>query len=212
MSPLDLGPELDIILGWDWLSSHDLHFLYPQGSVSGAGPQGSPLSAPLRPTAPAPVQASVLIGHGEFRRMLRRVVQDGPDSDPPDGARAGAARLHTPPPGHHGGMSKPLDPLGTAELAAADSHRQRLRARRRAGLAPPPRLALGSWGAAELRRPEKLPDDGSGPSHLRPEPALRAYDGCQRDCNIGRPHAARRRGTSPPGGVREQESHGSRAS
>ncbi len=31
MSPLDLGPELDIILGWDWLSSHNLCFLYPQG-------------------------------------------------------------------------------------------------------------------------------------------------------------------------------------
>ncbi len=114
MLPLDLGPELDIILGWDWLASHDLRFLYPQGCVSGAGPQGS-LSVPLRRTAPAPVQASVLIGHGEFRRMFRRVVPRGPE--PPDGAEAGVARLDVLPPGRHGGMSKPLVPLGTAELA-----------------------------------------------------------------------------------------------
>ena len=77
MTPLNLGPEIDIILGWDWLSSHDLRFLYPQGCVTGVGPQGG-LAVPLRPTAPAPVQSSVLIGHGEFRRMLRRVVPSGP--------------------------------------------------------------------------------------------------------------------------------------
>ena len=73
MTPLDLGPELGIILGRDWLSSHDLRFLYPQGRVSGEGLQGS-LPVPLRPTAPAPVHASLLIGHCEFRSMLRRVV------------------------------------------------------------------------------------------------------------------------------------------
>ncbi len=48
MSPLDLGPELDIILGWDWLSSHDFRFLYPQGCMVGGGAQGS-LSAPYAP-------------------------------------------------------------------------------------------------------------------------------------------------------------------
>jgi hypothetical protein len=68
--------------------------------------------------------------------MLRRVVPTGPA--PPDGARAGAARLDVPLPGRHGGMSKPLDPLGTAELAEADRQRQLRWARRRAGLAPPP--------------------------------------------------------------------------
>jgi len=36
MSPLDLGSGLDIILGWDWISSHDLRFLYPQGIITGA--------------------------------------------------------------------------------------------------------------------------------------------------------------------------------
>ena len=130
MSPLDLGPELDIILGWDWLSSHDLRFLYPQGCVSGGGPQG-PLSVPLRPTVPAASQASVLIGHGEFRRMLRRVVPAG--VPPPDPAPAEAARLAALPPSRHGGMSKPLDPLGTAELAEADRQRQLRRTQRRSG-------------------------------------------------------------------------------
>ena len=137
MSPLDLGPELDIILGWDWLSSHDLRFLYPQGCVSGGGPQG-PLSVPLRPTVRAASQASVLIGHGEFRRMLRRVVPAG--VPPPDPAPAEAARLAALPPSRHGGMSKPLDPLGTAELAEADRQRQLRRTQRRSGRAPPPQL------------------------------------------------------------------------
>jgi hypothetical protein len=137
MSPLDLGPELDIILGWDWLSSHDLRFLYPQGCVSGGGPQGA-LSAPLRPTALAPPQASVLIGHCEFRRMLRRVVPAG--VPPPCAAPAAAARLTEIPPSRHGGMSKPLDPLGAAELAEADRQRQRRRALRRTGLTAPPPL------------------------------------------------------------------------
>ena len=78
MSPLDLGPELDIILGWDWISSHDLRFLYPQGGVVGGGPQG-PISAPLRPSSgPPATSAAVLIGHGEFRRMLWRMLPAAP--------------------------------------------------------------------------------------------------------------------------------------
>ncbi len=67
MTPLDLRPDLDVIQGWDWLSSHDLGFLYSQAFVSCAGPQGS-LSVLPRPTTPAPVHASVLIGHGKIRR------------------------------------------------------------------------------------------------------------------------------------------------
>ena len=151
MSPLDLGPELDIILGWDWISSHDLRFLYPQGRVSGGGLQGY-YSAPLRPAAPLPAQASVLIGRGEFRSMLRRVVSAGPP--PPGRAPAGAARLEVPLQGLHGGMLKPFNPLGTAELAAADRQCQLRRARRRAGIATPPPLQLFSDGT-------ELLDDGT---------------------------------------------------
>jgi hypothetical protein len=40
MSPLDLAPGLDSILGWDWIASHDLHFLYPHGAVAGRSPAG----------------------------------------------------------------------------------------------------------------------------------------------------------------------------
>ena len=40
MSPMDLGPGLDIILGWDWIARHDLCFLHPQGEAVGAGPGG----------------------------------------------------------------------------------------------------------------------------------------------------------------------------
>ena len=46
MSPLDLGPDLDIILGWDWIAGHDLNFLHPRGAVTGLGP-GGPLSTTL---------------------------------------------------------------------------------------------------------------------------------------------------------------------
>ena len=92
MSPLDLGPELDIILGWDWISSHDLRFLYPQGGVGGGGRHGS-ISAPLRPSAGLPAtRAAVLIGHGEFRcgpgrtRRLPRAPSSGCPPRCPTGA------------------------------------------------------------------------------------------------------------------------------
>jgi len=143
MSPLALGPELDIILGWDWISSHDLRFLHPRGTVTGAGPQG-PVSAPLLPSTSPAAQASVLIGHGEFRRMLRRVV---PQAEPPVGPPAVTASLTALPPGRHGGMSKPLEPLGAAELAAEAAQRQLRWARRRT---PPPRLPRFADGT-ELR-------------------------------------------------------------
>ena len=85
MSPLDLGPELNIILGWDWISSHDLRFLYPQGGVVGGGPHDL-VSAPLRPSSgPPATRAAVLIGHGEIRRMLRLMVPPRPptSTNPP---------------------------------------------------------------------------------------------------------------------------------
>ena len=141
MSPLDLSPGLDIILGWDWISSHDLQFLYPQGTVSGTGFSG-PLSLPLRCRAPStPSSASVLIGHGEFRRMLRRLVPAG------NATAAAAAVVAEDPPARHGGMSKPLAPLGAAELAAAANARRARALRRRFGsdvaALPAPRFADG---------------------------------------------------------------------
>jgi len=74
MSPLELDTTLDIILGWDWISSHDLQFLYPEGTVTGSGAAGT-LAAPLLNVAsPDPDQTRVLVSHGEMRRMLRRVI------------------------------------------------------------------------------------------------------------------------------------------
>ena len=74
MSPLELDTTLDIILGWDWISSHDLQFLYPEGTVTGSGATGT-LAAPLLNVAsPNPDQTRVLVSHGEMRRMLRRVI------------------------------------------------------------------------------------------------------------------------------------------
>ena len=33
VSPMDLDVGADLILGWDWISSHDLHHLYADGQV-----------------------------------------------------------------------------------------------------------------------------------------------------------------------------------
>ena len=138
MSPLDLGPGIDIILGWDWISSHDLQFLYPTGAIAGGGPQG-PVSATLQPlTHPGTPLAQVLIGHGEFRRMLRRVVPSGLSDATVCTTAAAAPEATSPLPARHGGMSKPLEPLGTAELAAAAHNRQARSARRLGGVLPPP--------------------------------------------------------------------------
>ncbi len=113
MSPLDLGPGLDIILGWDWISSHDLRFLYPAGAVAGASSSG-PLTAPLQPTPPAgsaQAQTLAFIGHCEFRRMLRRLLlvdsASAPAPTPPS----------VPPLRGHSGLSKPVEPLGAVEVA-----------------------------------------------------------------------------------------------
>ena len=142
MSPLDLGPGLDIILGWDWISSHDLRFLYPIGTVADSGQTGV-LGASLQPASlPASTAAQTLISHGELRRMLRQLVatDDSATTEHPPPASP-------PPPTHHSGLSKPSEPLGAAEVArldaAAQARRDRWR-RRRCGPDPPPaRFASG---------------------------------------------------------------------
>ena len=141
MSPLALGPGLDLILGWDWIVGHDLGFLYPRGVVTGAGPGGA-LSAALTgsaPGTPGAASAQVLISHGEMRRMLRKLA---PKHD--HGATAAALQAAAPvadpppPPAGHGGMSKPLEPLGAEVLAEEARQRLLRRMGRRRGLAPPP--------------------------------------------------------------------------
>ncbi len=92
MSPLALGPGLDINLGWDWISSHDLRFLYHQGAVRGSRLFDA-LATPLQTTGSA--LAQTLIGHGEFRRMLRRVVPAAPPAATTPTANPFAAATHT---------------------------------------------------------------------------------------------------------------------
>jgi hypothetical protein len=133
---------LDIILGWNWIFSHDLRFLCPNGTLAGSG-QTCELGASLQPASlPASTAAQTLISHGRLRRMLRRVVttDDSATTEHPPLAS-------TPPPRQHSGLSRPLEPLGAAEVArldaAAHARRARLR-RRRCGPDPPPaRFASG---------------------------------------------------------------------
>jgi hypothetical protein len=33
ISPMDMDVDADLILGWDWISSHDLRHLFQEGSV-----------------------------------------------------------------------------------------------------------------------------------------------------------------------------------
>jgi hypothetical protein len=68
----------DMILGWDWISSHDLRHLYADGQVnlrSGAALlQLDLLPASARPAA----RLLPVIAHGEFRRILRQIVREVP--------------------------------------------------------------------------------------------------------------------------------------
>lgn len=64
MSPLDLGPELDIILGWDWLSS--LRFLYPPALPLPTRPRGRH-RAPKRTLGPPPSHHLSLGAHRPWR-------------------------------------------------------------------------------------------------------------------------------------------------
>jgi hypothetical protein len=91
----------------------------------------NPFSQPLL----HPHAASMLLGHCEFSSMLQRVVPVA--VQPPCAAPAEAARLAALLPSR-GGMSKPLDPLGTVELAVKLSALHS--ALRRASLAPTPPL------------------------------------------------------------------------
>ena len=158
MSPMALGAGVDVILGWDWIAGHDLRFLYPQGAVTGSGP-GGPLSMWLDARRPPPAgrpgptpTADVLMSKGTLRRMLRQVVPSPTPAPPADPAEAHACRLDAAaslsPPARHGGMSKPLEALGAAELAEAARSRQLRRQQRRTGvdlgpLPVPPRFADG---------------------------------------------------------------------
>ena len=115
---LHVGTEL--ILGRDWISSHKLEQLYPDGPAQVTSGSGQ-VSLDLHRKRPrdADTGLGVLIDHSEFRRMLRQVV---PSESP---IRVAATS--------NSGWSKPLQ-ADHAELAALEATaRQRGRIRRGLG-------------------------------------------------------------------------------
>jgi hypothetical protein len=73
--PMDMDVGDDLILGWDWISSHDLQHLYRAGHVDLRSGQEQLQLALLPASArPAPATLSTVIGHGELRRLLRQIV------------------------------------------------------------------------------------------------------------------------------------------
>ena len=140
ISPMDMDVGDDLILGWDWISSHDLRNLFHAGQVDlRSGLEQLQLDLlPANARLP-PANISTVIGHGEFRRLLRQILRDDP-------AQSGRA---TPPAGGTTGLPARLGTLGTgstspgwsrpaqvdhAELAALEAaERQAARERRRHG-------------------------------------------------------------------------------
>jgi hypothetical protein len=86
---MDMDVGADLIFGWDWISSHDLQHLYAAGQVRlQSGParlQLDLLPADARPAA----RTLTVMGHGEFRRLLRQLAPAHPE---------GAASPPPPPP------------------------------------------------------------------------------------------------------------------
>ena len=129
MMPMDLHSGTALVLGWDWISSHDLTHLYQQGMVQ-ATTGAAQWQAELLPAATRLQRAAdlgVLIGHAEFKRMLRQTVrEEGSDtSQPPP--------LSSLPVLTTSGWSKPLLD-DHAELAALEAETcRRARIRRRLG-------------------------------------------------------------------------------
>ena len=148
---MDMDVGDDLILGWDWISSHDLGHLFQTGKVDlRSGP--AQLQLDLLPAAARPPRASLatVIGHGELRRLLRQVDRGEPTEDT-------APPLVAPPvlsATHSSGWSRPVQ-ADHAELAALEAaERQAARARRRHGGPngrPPPHCGRCVGGVEILR-------------------------------------------------------------
>jgi len=140
ISPMDMDVGDDLILGWDWISSHDLHHLFQAGQVGlRSGP--AQLQLALLPSAARPPTAtlSTVIGHGELRRLLRQIVRDPPPAGPATDALVEPATVMGPSGARSKGWSRPVQ-ADHAELAALEAAAwQAARARRRQG--PPCRVA-----------------------------------------------------------------------
>ena len=106
ISPMDMDVGADLILGWDWISSHDLHHLYADGQVrfrSGS----ALLQLDLLPAAARPATRTLaVIGHGEFRRLLRQLAHEPPaEVESADRLPVPTTLPPPPPPGTSKGWS-----------------------------------------------------------------------------------------------------------
>jgi hypothetical protein len=132
VSPMDLDVGDDLILSWYWISSHDLLHLYQAGQVDLRSGLALLQLARLPPAAcPPQATLSTVIGHGEFRRLLRQIVRDDPSA-------SSAAAPPAPPAVPQGpgsarprskGWSRPAQAdhaeLAAVEAAAREAARER---------------------------------------------------------------------------------------
>ena len=125
ISPMDMDVGDDLILGWDWISSHDLRHLFQVGQVGlRSGP--AQLQLDLLPAAARSASSalSTVIGHGEMRRLLRQIDQDGPAAESALNttvAMAPAAEIQGPAESRSStGWSRPMQ-ADHAELAAREA-------------------------------------------------------------------------------------------
>ena len=119
MSPLELEGGVDIILGWDWIVSHDLKKLYSLGEMVAEGPDGTVRVPMERRATLGGGQASAqavgglpgggrLMGHSAFERLIGQPYAE--EENATVAAVTGATK---------GGMwSRPLQAIG--ETAARD--------------------------------------------------------------------------------------------
>ena len=129
---MDMDVGDDLILGWDWISSHDLRHLFQEGRVDlRAGP--TRLQLTLLPAAahPPPATLSTVIGHGELRRLLRQIVRTDQPAGPAGVASVSLGSIQGPGGARSKGWSRPAQ-ADHAELAAVEAaERQAARERRR---------------------------------------------------------------------------------
>ena len=118
VSPMDMDVGDDLILGWDWISSHDLRHLYADGQVSlRSGP--ALLQLALLPASARPAARTLsVIGHGEFRRLLRHIERAEPET--PKVLPVATATSPPPPLRRSTGWSRPVH-ADHAELAAIEA-------------------------------------------------------------------------------------------
>ena len=168
ISPMDMDVGDDLILGWDWISSHDLRNLFHAGQVDlRSGPAQLQLDLLPASARQQPANVATVIGHGEFRRLLRQILRDDPTVPT---SRSGSGQ-ELPPAGGATGLPVRLGALGAsatpspgwsrptqadhAELAALEAaERQAARDRRRNGgpsRAAPPLAGRFAGGMEVLR-------------------------------------------------------------